>query len=371
MGHAHIRERVIFDGNKGWCWKGETYRLVCGVWLAEGRNGELISNWLTGADKEPAGDNCTAVSVSYDGGKTWSEPRMMVPPAENPGSAWIFGVKDKLVSLNARWPLEDKYTVWHYARTESTDLGKTWTEEVPIHLIDRDGMSASFSQLIRCSDGRYLFSGTTFQKRAHPLQGNVEKLAMAKTEEEAARVEPHVQGDSNPHIFGRVRIGSAVFETNEELSRFHMLGGVANRPLGLLEPTVVELKDGRLVMLMRAEWGGYLWRTESRDGGHTWCDAYQTDIPNPTSMAMLIRIPDGRIVLIHNNCGGVVGKRAKREPLSIWVSDDEMETWYIKEDVATGGDLAYPHPMVLKDGRVVFVYDFNRREARFVEILLD
>ena len=86
-------------------------------------------------------------------------------------------------------------------------------------------------------------------------------------------------------------------------------------------------------------------------------------------MAKLIRVPDGRIVLIHNNSCGVIGQKPKnRDPLSIWVSNDEMESWYIKENIATGGSLAYPHPMIRDDGKLVFVYDFDRRTVRYVEV---
>ena len=120
-------------------------------------------------------------------------------------------------------------------------------------------------------------------------------------------------------------------------------------------------------MLMRAEYGGFLWRAESGDNGRTWTDAWQTDIPNPTSLAALIRLPDDRIALIHNAVGGVVGERAQRDPLSIWLSDDEMETWYLREDVITGGQLAYPCALIV-DNRLVFSYDRNRREARFVSV---
>lgn len=84
---------------------------------------------------------------------------------------------------------------------------------------------------------------------------------------------------------------------------------------------------------------------------------------------MLIHLPDGRIALIHNAVGGVVGRNDRRDPMSIWLSNDEMKSWYIKEDVITGGSLAYPCPLILED-KLVFTYDRNRREARFVEVEL-
>lgn len=144
-------------------------------------------------------------------------------------------------------------------------------------------------------------------------------------------------------------------------------GRIANRPMGLLEPTAVTLKDSRVVMIMRAEMGGFLWRAESKDNGRTWSKAWETDIPNPTAKAHMIRMGDGRIALIHNANGGIKGQYDSRDPLSIWISNDEMNGWAIKEDVITGGRLAYPNAIAL-DGKLVFAYDHNRREVRFVEV---
>ena len=44
-----------------------------------------------------------------------------------------------------------------------------------------------------------------------------------------------------------------------------------------------------------------------------------------------------------------------------------MKTWQVKEDVITGGQLAYPCPLIV-DGRLVFVYDYYRRQARSVGV---
>ena len=60
-------------------------------------------------------------------------------------------------------------------------------------------------------------------------------------------------------------------------------------------------------------------------------------------------------------------RREQRDPLSIWLSGDETESWCVKEDVITGGQLAYPCPLIV-DGRFVFSYDHKRRAARFVKV---
>jgi hypothetical protein len=53
--------------------------------------------------------------------------------------------------------------------------------------------------------------------------------------------------------------------------------------------------------------------------------------------------------------------------LAIWISDDDLQTWSMKENVITGGELAYPDAMIL-DGKLVFTYDRDRREVRWVEV---
>ena len=87
------------------------------------------------------------------------------------------------------------------------------------------------------------------------------------------------------------------------------------------EPNVVELADGTLVMMIRADkLGGVLFRADSTDGGKTWSEAYPTDIPNPGSKVRLLALGENRVALLHNPDPKV------RNPLSLWVSFDGMET---------------------------------------------
>jgi len=62
-----------------------------------------------------------------------------------------------------------------------------------------------------------------------------------------------------------------------------------DRYFGWAENNLVELSDGRLVMIIRADGlGGLLFKAESTDGGKTWPDyASITAIPNPGSEATL------------------------------------------------------------------------------------
>ena len=372
MPEMKVKETVIFDGNdEGFEFEGSIFRLACGPSVTEVQNGELLCTWLTGSRKEPAPDNCLVLSRSFDGGETWSKPEMLVPPGEENGSGCILNGDGKLVLLSARWPLKDAYTVWHYSRSESYDNGRTWTEKTPLKLIDQKGFSACLGGEIKTSGGEYLCCAQIFQKRERPFTAGAGRLALAKSEEEALAMSPMEPGEIDPNKFATHLHGCGVFKTDQDKTGYECLGWVHNRPLGLLEPTMVELRDGTLVMLMRAEWGGVLWRSDSRDGGRTWCDAYPTSIKNPSSLAHLLRLPDGRIALLNNHFGGFIGEPMRledRDPLSLWISDDELKSFSVKEDIIKGGWLSYPYAIALRDGRYTFVYDRNRRQIVFVEV---
>ncbi|HPO16235.1 MAG TPA: exo-alpha-sialidase [Candidatus Hydrogenedentes bacterium] len=368
--HIQVKETVVFDGNKGWEHNGVTYRLACGAQIAEMPNGDLLCWWLSGSDNEPSTDNNVLASRSTDRGKTWSEPYILIPAGTHATALTIMHVtpSGKVIAFGAEWPSELHYTVWHYFRMESTDNGVAWTEREPVHIRKEDNIM--FCRPIRLQNGEYLCPTSFFEKRPQALLGSVPALAQAKSEAEALALPPDpAMADKTNKFATHLHGCSALTASDPELRNLVEHQGIRNRPLGLLESTVVQLNDGRIIMLMRSEYGGFLWRSESRDNGRTWSEAWQTDIPNPTSLAALIRLPDGRIALIHNTSGGVVGKNDKRDPMSIWLSKDELASWYIKQDVITGGQLAYPCPLIV-DGKLVFSYDRNRRESRFVTIQL-
>jgi len=65
------------------------------------------------------------------------------------------------------------------------------------------------------------------------------------------------------------------------------------------EPMIIELKDGRLMMIMRTYLKS-IYKSYSSDGGATWAEPVSSGIPSPGSMATLRRLPNGDILLIWN-----------------------------------------------------------------------
>jgi hypothetical protein len=97
---------------------------------------------------------------------------------------------------------------------------------------------------------------------------------------------------------------------------------------GLQEPGVVELKDGRVMMLCRTDRGSQ-YRSYSADGGDTWEPAAPSEIKSPLSPASVKRIPKtGDLMLVWNDHREVDEKlKNKRTPLNVAVSKDDGKTW--------------------------------------------
>ena len=89
-----------------------------------------------------------------------------------------------------------------------------------------------------------------------------------------------------------------------------------------------------------------------------------TDIPNPGTKFRLHRLSTERIVLIHNPNP----KPGVRNPLALWASDDDMNTWSHKRTLIDfPGQLQYPDGFVdAAEDYVHFAFDYNRHDLIYV-----
>ncbi|MBN2295008.1 MAG: exo-alpha-sialidase [Pirellulales bacterium] len=139
---------------------------------------------------------------------------------------------------------------------------------------------------------------------------------------------------------------------------------------GADEPCILELKDGRLWMLMRTQ-TGFLYESFSNDRGETWTDTQPSRFACSSSPPMLWRMPDDRIIVLWNNCESPpahegAGVYVNRDALHAAVSDDDGKTWRGFREVYrdplenetppnTDRGTAYSTPPVWIKGKVVFL----------------
>jgi len=135
---------------------------------------------------------------------------------------------------------------------------------------------------------------------------------------------------------------------------------------GAMEPEVVELNDGRVLMIMRNQLGT-ISTSYSKDGGETWGEPGDLGVTAPEAPATLRRIPStGDLLLIwNNNHEPGAGHGGKRTPLTAAVSSDEGKTWKNVRNLETDPKLTYSYTSVtFAQDRAVMTYWVGDRSKR-------
>ena len=143
---------------------------------------------------------------------------------------------------------------------------------------------------------------------------------------------------------------------------YHGLG------VGGHEPVIVELKDGKIWMLIRTQMG-WLYESFSKDG-LGWSEPQATRFRAPDAPGSIVRLPSGELVLFWNNNdipSPVDGRwiYTGRDALHAAISEDDGKTWrgfrevyldpFRNEIPPETGDrgTAYPHAAATPNGQII------------------
>jgi lysophospholipase L1-like esterase len=258
-----------------------------------------------------SGDHVMLVT-SRDNGLTWERagPAFEAPPGVASGMPSIDADGEiHVVFLHARGsgrPMQGKFIDIWYAR--STDGRTKWKPAKRIW----EGYCGSIMDLTVLGSGRIV---APFAAWVAP--GEV--------------VKEGVNTGSNYTITVYSDDGGETWKQSPDKIWSPCYPGYNGNNYGAIEPTILELRDGRSWMLMRTQ-TGYLYETFSPDGA-TWSEAKPAPFWSSTSPAALVRMASGRIVNFWNNCEqppryeGKLGVYGGRDALHAAYSDDEGKTW--------------------------------------------
>ena len=127
---------------------------------------------------------------------------------------------------------------------------------------------------------------------------------------------------------------------------------------GAMEPEVIELKDGTVLMIFRTQLG-HIAAATSADGGETWSEAKSFGVRAPEAPATLRRIPTtGDLLLLWNDTFTEgAGHGGRRTPLNSAVSSDEGKTWKHKRVLEDDPTAGYCYmSLIFHKGRAVMSY---------------
>lgn len=310
--------------------------------LVQTADGTVVAAWF-GGSWEKAPDVAIWLSRRIEGG--WEVPRKV---ADVRGTAmWnpvLFQKTDGTIILF--YKVGEEIPTWKTWYMESHDNGATFTE--PREMVEGDeigGRGPVKNKPIRLTDGTVLAPGS--------LEGNTwDAFVDISTDDcatwEMSQMVPLRRCSMDPRAM------------NRPYNKHYIFGK------GVIQPTLWQDKSGEVHMFLRST-SSRIFRSDSTDGGRTWCTAYDTGLPNNNSGIDLVKMQNGDIVLACNpreNYPGVY--KGPRTPLSILVSRDNGESFTHLTDLETKeGIFCYPAVICNEKSEILMTYTWNRRTIVF------
>jgi predicted neuraminidase len=128
-----------------------------------------------------------------------------------------------------------------------------------------------------------------------------------------------------------------------------------------IQPTVVKLPDGRILLLARDKTDQNIRRAWSKDNGKSWSPVTRTNLPNPGAAISAIYVDElGAALVAYNH------SRKGRDPLSLAVSFDGGESFARIVDLETKpgapeSSFAYPTLLRTADGLIHAIWSHDQR----------
>jgi predicted neuraminidase len=289
-------------------------------------NGDLYLTYY-GGDGEYSQDTAVFAARLPKGSRTWSHP---IPIARNPfqsmgnpvvwqapeGRVWLFYV----VRFGATWSTS------RIMAKVSDDRAETWSDAF---LVTTEEGTMVRSRPIRTS------AGETILPIYHETGSDTEKT-----------------GADTSSLF-------LIFDRHSK--KWSRSNKVYSR-MGNLQPAVVEVSPGHLMALCRRggdyEPGddGFVVRTESKDGGHTWSQGEETEFPNPNAAVEFIKLRSEHLLFVYNH------SMIDRTPLTAALSLDGGNTFPHRTDLQAGdASYAYPTAIQTRNGLIHVFYTTEER----------
>ena len=162
------------------------------------------------------------------------------------------------------------------------------------------------------------------------------------------------------------------FELSDDMGKTWRRSAFVEADAGVkaIQPTIIQLPDGRLQALCRTR-SRHIGVTYSSDNGETWSKLQLIDTPNNNSGIDAVTQQDGTYAMICNDWPIEPTKeKGARTPLSILRSTDGIHWnhWITLEDSPI---LQYSYPSIIqsRDGHIHVVYTWRRQRIKHVELI--
>lgn len=315
--------------------------------VLELKDGSVLASWFGGSwEKGPD----VAIWISRRVRGVWEQPRNV---ADVRGVAmWnpvLFRKEDGTIILF--YKVGATISEWQTWYVESADEGESFTQPQELVSSDVGGRGPVKNKPIRLSDGAVLAPAS--------LEGSVWDSFTDRSEDDCKTWEKS----------GLVPLKRSCFDI-QMVDRPYDKRDIYGK--GVIQPALWEDEKGEVHMLLRST-SSKIFRSDSKDGGRTWCTAYDTGLPNNNSGIDLDRMADGRLLLVYNPRENLPGYyKGPRTPLVVAISSDNGETFsIIKVLEEKRGNYCYPAIVCNSHNEVKITYTWNRERIVYCSFTIE
>jgi len=308
------------------------------------RSGGYMCCWFGGSHEGNA-DVAIYGSRRLDG--IWSEPVKLADGIEANWNPVLFYREDG--SLQLFYKQGQKIAEWQTYTLISQDDGLSWSE--PEELVPEDvsgGRGPVRNKPIRLNTGRVLAGGST----EHGIW-----QAFADISDDNCKTW---------HKSAAVQIANLEYQQGEKTAESNIaVSAQSFYGRGVIQPTLWEDGNNMVHMLLRSS-EGYIYRSDSRDQGESWSNAYPLAMPNNNSGLDLVLAPfDGELYLL---CNPVAANWGVRSPMSLFRSTDNGCSWTKLYDLATEtSEFSYP-AIIAEEAGLCLTFTWKRENIVFFRV---
>ncbi len=325
-----LRKELIFVPNENQCHASTIISFA---------SGDFLAAWFEGSS-EGADDVC--IKLARRQKDIWSKPVCVAKISDEPHwNPVLFCLSDSVTALYFKVGREIKN--WRTFVMHSSDEGTSWSE--PHELVPGD-----------LSGGR------------GPVKNKPIKLASGVI---AAPASDERDWSSFVDLSSD---GGKTWERSKKMPMpdIDVVCRTGHNKLGVIQPTLWESSPDTVHMLLRSN-NHAIYRSDSSDGGYSWCEIYPSGLPNNNSGIDAVKLPDDRLVLAYNPNNENWGPRNRLELL---ISSDNGYTWDSKYELdqctaalPTGywPELSYPAIITTRSGGMAISYTSLRKSICFVQ----
>jgi len=307
-------------------------------WPTVGRltNGALamVCSGFRTAHVDPFGKG--TICYSYDEGKTWTAPAVVIDTPEDDRDCGIvtFGNKTMVTTFNNGIKRQ-------LSLTQVTPMMQAYVDSIDCEKADEE----FYGPLYTVTEDGYTF-------------GKVKKLPVQNPHGPCPDNKGGAFTVGNPFIMGKSFQDLECYAIDKDLN-FTYLSTIPT-PEGQIycESHAIVLED-RIIVMVREEKTFRLKQHISFDGGRTWDEGHYIDTVKNGAPPHLMRHSNGTLICSY-------GRRAEPFGEMVMFSTDNGETWdtdYYVYYNASCPDLGYPATVELEDGSLLTVY-YQREDGR-------